>query len=364
MTNVIAGWRHRYHAQFRLAVRMTLAAAVAYAVGELLALEQSYWAVLTAIIVMQASVGASLKAMLDRLVGSLGGAVTGVAISVGLHRVGIVSPAAELAIGLPPLTLVASLYPAFRVAPITFIILLLAPDLQALGPVQSAIHRMFEIGVGSIIALAVSVFVLPGRAHDVLAQAASQALSAMGTLITTFPGGLTGHADQEAVNAAHTRIRSAIAKAENAAEEALRERTSHLTEAPDPLPVCRTLRRLRHDLAIIGRTTTTALPDAVSETLTLPVHDVLKAVGALFNASADALSSRGAMPGLAEVDAAFAAHSNAISHVRAQGLSKSLPDEDLSRIFGLGFAFEQLRRDLQDIVDRGAELSNRTSSHR
>ena len=350
-------WVHRNRAQLRLAVRITTASIAAYVVGRQLGLMQSQWAVLTAVIVMQASVGASLKAMFDRFLGTLGGAVWGVAVSLSLHHTGFTPLVVALAIGVAPLAVLTALKPAYRVAPITAIILLLTPNLQTLGPVESAIQRMLEIGVGSVIALGVSLAVLPARAHGALAEAVSQALGAMAELMRVLPGGMTGQADLDAVQAAHDRIRAFIGKAEIAADEALRERASHLTSAADPEPVCRTLRRLRHDLAILGRTMVAPLPDPVGAMLIAPTLDAAAAISRFFNASAEAFAKGEPPPPLGELDAAFLAQSMAVTEMRRQGATRALPDDDLGRIYGLGFALEQLHRDLLDLVDRGAELA-------
>ena len=48
--------------ELRLAVRVTTAAVLAFAIAKLLGFAHGYWAVITAIIVMQTSVGGSLKA--------------------------------------------------------------------------------------------------------------------------------------------------------------------------------------------------------------------------------------------------------------------------------------------------------------
>lgn len=352
-----ADWLRRNRSQARLAGRMTAACFLTYALGLQLGLEQIQWAVLTSIIVMQASVGASLKAMLDRFVGSLGGAIAGVIISVGLHRMGITSPGAALAVGLPPLTLLAALKPAYRVTPITFIILILTPNLQEMGPIESAYERMFEIAVGSAVALAVSLVVLSARASEALAHAVGQALTAMADLMTTLPGGMTGNHDMPAVEAAHVRIRSATAKAEVAADEALRERASFLTEGVDPLPICRTLRRLRNDLAILGRTMTAPLPGPVAGILLEPITGVSSAITEFLAGCGETFAKRQPPPSLDGVDAAFAVQLQAVTNIRQQGLSRALPDDELARIFGLEFALEQLRRNLGDLWERGAEFS-------
>ncbi|HEY0959685.1 MAG TPA: FUSC family protein [Novosphingobium sp.] len=349
-------------AQVHLAVQIVTACFISYAGGIALGLEQTQWAVLTSIIVLQASVGASIKAMIDRFVGSLGGAIVGVAISVGLHHFGFTSPGLALVLGLPPLILLAAVKPAYRVTPITFIILILTPNLQEMGPVASAYERMLEIVAGSVVALAVSLAVLPARAHDALARSVSDALSAMAGLMTVLPGGMRGEPDPVAIDAAHRKIRLAIGKAEAAAEEALRERATHLTNAVDPLPVCRTLRRLRHDIAILGRTMLAPLPDSVQPAVLSPVEDVCGTISAFFTASAAAFAARRLSPDLAAVDASFVAQAAAVKAIRERGLARSLADDDLARLFGLGFALEQMHRDLQDLMERCEELA-RISEH-
>ena len=70
----------RYAAPALMGFRLTVANLLAFAVSRWAGLTQGYPAVLTAIIVTQGSLGASVRAMVDRFVGSLGGAVWGVAV--------------------------------------------------------------------------------------------------------------------------------------------------------------------------------------------------------------------------------------------------------------------------------------------
>jgi hypothetical protein len=67
-------WLTKYRLEARLMLRMSAAGLLAFALAQLLGLARDYWAVLTAVIVMQASVGGSLKAMVDRFLGTMGGA--------------------------------------------------------------------------------------------------------------------------------------------------------------------------------------------------------------------------------------------------------------------------------------------------
>ena len=64
--------------KLRQAIQTTVAAVTAYVVATAFSLPQGYWAVMTAILVVQANLGASLGLALDRLLATLLGAIVGV----------------------------------------------------------------------------------------------------------------------------------------------------------------------------------------------------------------------------------------------------------------------------------------------
>jgi uncharacterized membrane protein YccC len=127
---------------------MTVAGLLAYVLAELLTLPRGYWAVFSAIIIMQASVGGSVKATIDRVIGTIGGAVAGGAVGYFVPHESVLSLGVALAIALVPLTLVAALWPNYRIAPLTAVIVLLTPGAEQLGPVDSALYRTVEITLG------------------------------------------------------------------------------------------------------------------------------------------------------------------------------------------------------------------------
>ncbi len=346
----------RHRAQFRLGLRITVASLATFALARLLGFTQSTWAVLTALIVMQASVGGSLKATADRFVGSLGGAVWGVAVSLAVPHEGPVSLGVALTVGVLPLAVVAAIRPTYRVAPVTAIILLLGPTGAAPGAVTSAVQRMLEIGLGSLVALAVALLVLPERAHGHLAKAAGEALGLMARLTLLLADSVGGSHDGDAIRAAHDAIRGAIGQAETAAAEALRERRSYLTAGPDPEPLCRTLRRLRNGLATIGHAVAEPLPDSVRQRLDAPAKGALVAAAELMTAAGVALSARLPPPSPRGLEEAVAAFEAAVTGLRRSGLTRDLADEALGRVFALAFALEVLRQNLADMIDRAAEM--------
>ena len=174
----IVSWAERHAAQLRLGARTVVAGTITFLLAHLFNLAQGYWAVFTAVIVTQMTVGGSLKASVDRLIGTIGGAVYGGAIIYLAAPADPISKAVALAVALGPLAVLAALDDRFRVAPVTAVIMLLVPTAPTIGPVSFTIDRILEIALGGAVAVVVSLFVLPARAHGVLGVAAGRMLAA------------------------------------------------------------------------------------------------------------------------------------------------------------------------------------------
>jgi len=357
-------WARDNSVPLGLAARMVVASLLTFMFCHTFRLPQSQWAILTAIIVMQSSVGASLKATLDRFAGSIGGAFWGVCVLLTVPHDTVPAMGLALAITLIPLVLVAAFRPFYRVAPITGVILLLTPTLQGRDIWLAGLDRIFEVGVGSIVAVLVSLVVLPVRAHETLAKVAGGALDLLADLTDRLAEGIAGRGDPQAIFDLHQDIRHAITRAEGVAEEAIRERRSYLTAAPDPQPVCRTLRRLRNDLTMIGRTMDLPVSDPRVSPLVQSAERAAAAIASYLRQSAAALASREKAPPLMEVEQALAAHAAAMARARQTGTTRDLSDELVGRIFGLAFGFEQLNENLKDMAARIDEYAGRAPDRR
>ncbi len=177
--------------QLFLSIRVTIAALASLALAQLLQLPLPLWAVLTAVIVTQMSVGRSLKATFDYLVGTLGGAVYGGAIGVFIPHSSEVALLAVLALGVAPLALIAAINPKFSVAPITAIIVLLIPTMTHATPIASAIDRVIEVALGGFTGFVVSILLLPSGAHSHVVAAAAHTLDQMARALGELLAGLT-----------------------------------------------------------------------------------------------------------------------------------------------------------------------------
>src|SRR5262245_50361361 len=115
-------WLSRHRIELILSLRVTLAALGTLAASHLLHLRIPLWAVLTAVILTQLSVGRSLRATMDYFVGTVGAAIYAGAVGALFSLANPVSLAAGLATALAPAALLSALYPRFSAAPFTAVL--------------------------------------------------------------------------------------------------------------------------------------------------------------------------------------------------------------------------------------------------
>src|SRR5229473_2283110 len=352
----VVDWLAQYRPEAGLTLRMSAAGLITFAIAHLLGLTQIYWAVLTAVIVMQASIGGSLKAMIDRFIGTIGGAGWGVVVTLTLPHQSMLSTGLALAVALVPLAAAVAFRPGYRIAPVTAVIVLLAYPDQT-GIVEAALDRVLEIGLGGVVALGVALLVAPARAQDLLSAAGRDALALMADQVKLLLGDGAGAPDLAAVQGFHDRIRAAVERAAAAADEVDRERRSYITDAPDPDPLVRTLRRLSHDLVIISRALTAPSPEPVVTRLAPPVAAIAAALSAAFARIGAALASRSAPPDLTAVAQALTSFEAELAVLRRDGVTRALAEEAVQRLFGLAFGLEQIGRNLDELAGRTRELA-------
>lgn len=144
-------WRH---GRWRPGVQLAAAVAVAWLVSVALHLPESFWAVMSVLIVMRPSAGSTLDAGWDRVRGTAAGALCGLA-GVYLQHHG--APALATTLGIVMLLAFASAAaPGLRSAPVAALIILSAGGIPGHSALQVALLRMVQIGIGVGVALAIS----------------------------------------------------------------------------------------------------------------------------------------------------------------------------------------------------------------
>jgi hypothetical protein len=345
----IAAWLKSRKVELGLGVRVTVAALGALVIALTFGLRLPLWAVLTAIIVTQMSVGRSLKATRDYLVGTLGGAIYGGAVAVLIPHSGEVTLLVVLVLAVAPLAFVAAINPSLNVATVTAIIVLLLPAMNHGNPLDSAIDRVLEVAVGALTGLAVSFLVLPSRAHSQIRASAARMLELIASALHELLSGLTRSLDNNALHSLQDGIGIALVELNAIGAEAERERAARLSSGPDTGPLLRTILRLRHDLVMIGRASVVPLPADLQRRLAAPLGSVSKAMVEYLRAMAAALRAGRGAPAIWPVQAALEACAAEVAAVRSDGLTRGVPADVAERFFTLGFALEQMRQNSKDL---------------
>jgi uncharacterized membrane protein YccC len=283
------------------------------------------------------------------LIGTLGGVIYAGAVGVIIPHTGQLSLAAVLAVAVAPVTLLAAISPAFAVAPFTAVLVILAPTIAQISPIESALFRLLEVLLGGLSALAVSFLVFPARAHDLTVEAAAKMLDQLARALRELMGGFTQRLEVTAIDHIQISLGEALAQLELIGAEARRERIAYLVWGPDPSPLLRTLIRLRHDLVMLGRAAIEPLPEAFQTLLGANLSSIAAEGAKYLQESAASLLARRDAPGLDGFEQAMDDHSAGIDRLRRDGLTRGLPSDIVERIFALGFALEQLRLNLRDL---------------
>jgi uncharacterized membrane protein YccC len=348
----------RYRMQLRLCLRVTVAAVSALALGRLLGLPMILWAVLTAVILTQMSVGKSVKATIDYSLGTVGGAIYAGMVAVFIPHANDAALAGVLAIAITPLALLAATSSRFAAAPSTAAIVVLVPTLTHATPLASAADRVVEVALGACVALAASLFVFPARAGKLVKDGAADMLDLIARMLPDLFRGFTEKADTNAILAMQRGVGAAFSQLDAITAEAKHEQLTFLAAAPEVDTLRHALLRLRHDLVMIGRTASAPLPQALRGPLEPLLARTTDAAAALLRGCGTALRTGANPPPLDALEQAFDAFAAKIVTLRQEGSMRALSVEAVEYVFALSFALEQWRQDLQQLARRVDEQAN------
>ena len=352
-TGAVSKWLYTqwrlYRAQLRFCIRVTVAAISALLIGHLFALPlHGLWVVLTATVVTQVSIGGSLSAGLEYVLGTLGGAAYAGLVGFLIPQTTELAQIGVLAIGVAPMAFAAALNPSFRVAPFSAVLVLLISGQLGEGPIESALTRLLEVTLGGVVAVIVSLVVFPERAHRLARDAAARVLDEMAKDVPEILGRFFQRSDRTELLRIQDRIGRSVSELQGVVEEINHEKPVTFFSAPDPAPLPRTLLRLRHDLVMVGRASAEPLPVDLGEYLR-PVFDrVGAAVSNYFCACALALRSRHVPPPLRPLLDELDACASQIAASRQRDLAH-LSASQLGQLFALGFALDQLQGNIKDL---------------
>jgi uncharacterized membrane protein YccC len=344
-----------WKAPLRQGARMGLTCVAAALLAEASGLPQGYWAVFTAVIVLQTTVGGTLKASAERFGGTVAGAVIGGLGKAAATHHGQAAMLEALALAVIVTGALATWRPSLKVAPVTAVIVLISP-VVGLNPVMEALARVAEIAIGGGVAVVGSLIIFPTRAVDLAAKRIDEALNGLADVLVYLnalvgPGAPDKDQTASDIHDRHEQIRAGLANLETALDSAQEEHKVRLATPPFQAAVPRTLWRVRNDVVAIGRTVLDPLPEQVATLMVAPIRDMI-AKEATFMRGLGAQAQGGPKPERAARDAAHAAFHEALEQLRRERLTADQTFDSIGHVFGLAFALDGLHRNLTDLADR------------
>ncbi len=180
---------------FLYSIKVAIACVLSYAVAELLGLEYSLWAPLATLMVMQVHMSTSLELTLLRLFGTLVGVIFGLSLAA------IVPPTLEgrliaLAIVVPICAFMELWEERFKTAGVTAVFVLLLGHNEEKNVVIFGLQRLLELGLGSVMALLVSMLLWPASAATEVQKIAKEQFMAVADMIEKMTSGFLQHENE------------------------------------------------------------------------------------------------------------------------------------------------------------------------
>jgi len=145
-------WKMFERDYLRQTVRLLAACALASIASKLIGLAEEYWAIVTAVVVTQPGLQETLSASRDRVLGTLIGALAGLAV-IAAGQWGA-STFALFWAAMIPLSVLTAIKPSLRMCCVTLIIVVLVPAPGS--PFARPFERIIEIVVGTLASIVVS----------------------------------------------------------------------------------------------------------------------------------------------------------------------------------------------------------------
>lgn len=340
--------------ELRHAIRVSVAVGVAFLLSTVFRLPQGYWAVFTAVIVVQTSLGGTIAASVDRLAGTMVGAAVGAAAAYLKARTPLDEGLLLCAV-VAVLAFAAAVRPSLKVAPITAVIVIIAGP-RDVDPLHAALYRVIEIAIGSAVGVAATLFIFPARSHATVVRQLRAALTGLAEIVEMQRRQLAGEALADQIQARHLSVRATLGKVETAMAEAEHENATGLTRerTSDALP--RTLWRVRNDVVQVSRALDGAEQSAALDHIRPAAMSALAAAADLMRRCEAAAGAEKAV----DMGAWTHRHADLVASVeqaRAERLTAGLSFDGAARFFGLVFALQTLARNLDDLADRVDELA-------
>ncbi len=323
----------------RQAIKTAVAGLVSMYVARLFHLPEGYWAAISALIVMQSNVGATLSASRTRLAGTAVGAVVGGAF-VALWGDSI--PGFALAVALAFfLCFVLRLPDSQRLATVTVAIIMLIG--RPVSPWTVALHRFIEVSLGILIALVISLTLWPNRARRSLREGLAAALVKLGALYQA----VTDARGSGALDALNTQVSDIFRKNADLLQNALQESFGPLRERDSLVSLAAHVDRLRRAVETLEFAVRDSAPGTYAHRFDAELEQLHSTIAADFGWIANSVRNGSSEPLWPDSTAAITALDDKATAARESGATASHPLDEILRFYSLLLSSRNLVQELE-----------------
>jgi uncharacterized membrane protein YccC len=324
------------------AIKTAVAGVVSLYVTNLFRLPEGYWAAITALIVMQSNVGATLNASRTRLAGTAAGAVVG-GLFVALFGMNTLGFALAVAIAFFVCDLL-HLAESQRLATVTVAIIMLIAHTNSAWII--ALHRFTEVALGIIIALLVSLTLWPNHARRSVRQGLAGTLLKLGELYrAVMQAYLCG--DAASVETLKSEVAAAIRKNSDLLQNALQESFGPMKERESLALLVIQVERIFHSIGTLEFD----VRDSAADTYFRNFETGLARFEADVSDGLDALSKSIAAgkpyPDWPDLPATIASLEEQAAQARRPGATMNYPLDEILRFYSLLLSSRNLTGELE-----------------
>lgn len=319
-------------------------AVLTYGLCVAIGLQDTSWAIISALLVSGASIGNNVRSGITRMAGAICGLLIGLA---GVFTIGVGFPQTVISLGLAVAIMgfIVGLKPDLKYGLVTLAILILAPGFD---PAETAWAKAAAIAIGTIVGTVVGMVVLPLRAHRRANEHLGHAVRCCGDLLEATIDRLTGE-DAPELHPFHKRILDEMAAAQDMAGQSQFRLFHPRKHVVMPSEVLTAVQRLWHTLVILDRVDERALPDGPRQRTYSAIQRARASASQFLAELGDALAYGRGCPSSDEARSCLQEVTSALRAARKDEVIAALSDRDAERVYAVSFGFGEIARNFAEI---------------
>ncbi|MGB6945652.1 MAG: FUSC family protein [Bryobacteraceae bacterium] len=324
------------------AIKTAIAGVVSLFVTKLFRLPEGYWAAISALIVMQSNLGATLSASRTRLAGTAVGAVIG-GLFVAIFGMNILGFALAVTIAFMVCDLLR-LAESQRLATVTVAIIMLIGRTNAAWII--ALHRFTEVALGILVALLVSLTLWPNHARRSVRQGLADILLKLGAL---YQAVMRGYRRQPGVPIEPLKadLSSAIRKNSDLLQYALQESFGPMKERESLALLANQLEHLFRAVETLEFSVRDCASDTYFRNFENELEQLEEGVSAALDALSKSIATGKLYPEWPDLPGMIAALDERAARAREAGASMNYSLDEILRFYSLLLGSRNLSGELE-----------------